>query len=98
MPLFGTIDTIDIRWLLAGLFCFLDNLDQPPALCLADGTGLHDLHHIAGTGLALLIMRMELRRLLYELTVDGMLYLSFNGNGNGFGHFVAADHPGLSLA
>ena len=38
-------------------------------------------------------MCIELRRLLNELSIDGVLHLSFNGNRDGFGHFIAGDHP-----
>jgi hypothetical protein len=43
-------------------------------------------------------MRMELGGLLNELTIDGVLYFSLHGNGNGLGHFVAGNDtdPGLS--
>jgi hypothetical protein len=57
---------------------------QSPTLRLAQRAGFHDLHYIAHGALILFIMRMKLRCLFYELTVDGVFYFPLNSNGNGF--------------
>src|SRR5512139_180495 len=70
------------------LLSFLQNFHQSPALGLAQRTGFHDTHHITDRALILFIVRMEFGSLLYELTIDGVLYPSFYRNDDGFCHLV----------
>ena len=56
--------------------------------------GLHDFNHVANCTFILFVVRMEpWSSLLYKLTIDGVLYFSFNSNSNCFIHFGAANNP-----
>src|SRR3546814_10972268 len=62
---------------------------QSPTLCLTQRPCFHDLYHITNAALIFIIMSMEFGSLFYELTIDRVLYFSFNSNSNGLFHFVA---------
>jgi len=75
------------------LFRFLHNLNQAPALSLAQRTAFHDPHDVTDSALVLLIMSVEAGSLLYKLPVDRVLHLPFNRDGDGLIHLVALYHP-----
>ena len=71
------------------LFRLFDHFYQAPALGLAQRPAFHDPYHVADGALVLLIMGMEAGSLFYELTIDGVLYLSFDGDSDGLIHLIA---------
>ena len=75
------------------LFSLLHNLHQTPTLGLAERTALHDPHDIPYRAFILLVVGMEAGSLLYELTIDGVLHLTFNSYGDGLIHLVALYNP-----
>jgi hypothetical protein len=66
---------------------------QSPAFSFAQGTGFHNANSIAYGALIFLIMSVEFGSFLYELTIDGVLYSSFNRNSDGLFHSVAGNNP-----
>jgi hypothetical protein len=66
---------------------------QSPPLSFAQGAGFHNANSIAYGALILFIMSVEFGSLFYELTIDGVLYFSFNSNSDGLFHFVAGNNP-----
>ena len=73
----------------ARLFSLCDEGNYTPSLSLGERTGFHNADLIADAALVVLVMSVNLESVLNDLTVDGVLYVVRNSNGNGLVHLVA---------
>ncbi len=74
------------------LLNLLHHFNQSPTLGLAKRASFHDLYNITDAALIFVVMSMELGSLLYELTIDRVLYFSFYRNSNGLSHLIAGNN------
>src|SRR5260221_9176402 len=81
-----------------GLRGAIHDLDQTPALLLAQRARLLDAHDIADPGAIGLVMRLEARGLFVRTFVDRVTLEGLDGHDDGFLHLVAHPPPHFLLA